>query len=121
LTRCEEDGKNRGCFRLNSVVWEVPPRVEKTPEPGSGSQEPNLSLKLGYGFAMATQFGAGVLGGVLVGSWLDRRFHLDPWGTMGGALLGMVAGFQGLFVLTRSYQKLGKKDDRQDRPQGDGE
>jgi F0F1-type ATP synthase assembly protein I len=83
--------------------------VEEKPGPGSGSQEPSLSLKLGYGFAMATQFGAAVIGGVVVGSWLDRRFHLDPWGALGGALLGTGAGVQGLMMVARSYQGLGKK------------
>ncbi len=86
--------------------------MEDKPEPGSGSKEPNLSLKLSYGFAMASQFGTAVLGGLLVGSWLDRHFHLDPWGTLGGAILGMGAGLQGLLMLSRRYQSAGSGTDR---------
>ena len=64
-------------------------------------------LKAGYGFAMATQFAAAVLGGVLVGGWIERRFGLEPWGTLGGAVLGLTAGIQGLVILARKVRELG--------------
>ena len=64
-------------------------------------------LKVGYGFAMATQFGASVLAGVWVGGWLERKYAFAPWGTLGGALFGMAAGIHGLLILVRSMRSLG--------------
>jgi F0F1-type ATP synthase assembly protein I len=40
---------------------------------------------------------AGAIGGLaLVGSWLDRRFGTQPWGILGGVVLGMVGGLYNL-------------------------
>lgn len=80
-----------------------------TPQSGSGQSGPNLMLRVGYGFAMATQFGASVLAGVWVGGWIERRYSLAPWGTLGGALIGMAAGIHGLLVLVRSMRSLGER------------
>lgn len=61
-------------------------------------------LKLGYGFAMATQFGASVLGGLWLGGWIGKRYSIEPWGTLGGAIVGMTAGIHGLIVLLHSMR-----------------
>ena len=42
---------------------------------------------------------AGAIAGLaFVGYWIDRRFGTQPWGILGGVLLGMVGG---LFNLVR--------------------
>lgn len=66
-------------------------------------------LRVGYGFAMATQFGASVLAGVWLGGWLERRYSFAPWGTLGGALVGMAAGIHGLLILVRSMRALDRE------------
>ncbi|MBK7973010.1 MAG: AtpZ/AtpI family protein [Deltaproteobacteria bacterium] len=76
---------------------------------GTGPNGPNPMLKVGYGFAMATQFGASVLAGVWLGGWIERRYSLAPWGTLGGALVGMAAGIHGLMILVRSMRSLGDR------------
>ena len=35
---------------------------------------------------------AGVLLGLFIGQWLDRRFNWSPWGTICSTLLGAIAG-----------------------------
>jgi F0F1-type ATP synthase assembly protein I len=52
----------------------------------------NWGRYLGYGL----QTCAGVLLGCFVGQWLDHRFHWEPWGTLGGIMVGVAAGMYGL-------------------------
>ncbi len=66
-------------------------------------------LKAGYGFAMATQFGASVLGGLWLGGWIGKRYSIEPWGTLGGAIAGMSAGIHGLVVLVHSMRGRGTR------------
>ena len=51
-------------------------------------KDPNWATYASYGFEMA----AGVGLGVLVGLWLERRYHWAPWGMIGGAAVGLAAG-----------------------------
>lgn len=46
--------------------------------------------------------GLGVAGGI----GLDRWLHTDPWGILGGSMLGMTVGFIGFF---RSITKADKR------------
>ncbi len=59
---------------------------------------------------MATHFSAAVVGGVLVGSWLEKTFGIEPWGTVGGSVLGMAAGIHGLIVIGRKLKPLTQPD-----------
>jgi len=43
-----------------------------------------------------TTFAITVVLGVFVGYWVDGRYPTDPWGTLIGAVLGVVAGFYNL-------------------------
>ena len=43
---------------------------------------------LGLGLQMMM----GVLLGVLIGWWLDRRYGWSPWGTLIGSMLGLAGG-----------------------------
>lgn len=51
--------------------------------------------------AIGMEMGAGVVGGLLVGSWVDRKWSVGPYGTLLGALIGMVAAFRSLIRLVR--------------------
>jgi F0F1-type ATP synthase assembly protein I len=47
----------------------------------------------------------GVVLGVVVGQWLDRRYGLDPWGTMCGAMIGLAAG---MYLLIKDAIRINK-------------
>ena len=53
---------------------------------------------LGYGLEMAV----GVIGGLMLGRWLDRRYGLEPWGSLGCCMLGAAAG---MYLLIRDAFK----------------
>jgi ATP synthase protein I len=51
--------------------------------------------------------------GFLAGQWVDRRFHVEPWGMLVGVLLGMAAGFRNLI-------KVANRMSDEDRRKGKG-
>jgi F0F1-type ATP synthase assembly protein I len=55
---------------------------------------------------------AGCVVGLLVGSWLDRRFHQN-WIVILGMLLGAAGGFVQIFTVGLRGSKRGSKDDKQ--------
>ena len=46
--------------------------------------------------------------GVAIGYGLDRYFHTGPWLTLIFLILGVVAGFRGLFSLMKDIDNKGK-------------
>ncbi len=48
---------------------------------------------------------AGLVLGYLLGGWIDRRWHVEPWGLMGGLLLGLVAGGREAWRLFQRLQE----------------
>ena len=50
--------------------------------------EPNWGHYVGLGLQMAIGVGLGLL----VGTWLDRRYDWAPWGATIGSLLGLAGG-----------------------------
>jgi F0F1-type ATP synthase assembly protein I len=64
-----------------------------------------------YG-AVGFQLAATVVGGLLLGSWLDNKFGLTPWLTVVGLVIGSVGGFYNLIrLLTWNQQRKEKKKD----------
>ena len=61
----------------------------------------NLGQFLGYGF----QICAGVILGLVVGKWLDNRYHWAPWGVLVGVLIGLASG---MYLLIRDGMKINK-------------
>jgi F0F1-type ATP synthase assembly protein I len=61
----------------------------------------NWGQYVGYGF----QICAGVVLGVLVGNWLDKRFHWTPWGVLVGSVLGLSSG---MYLLIRDAMRMNK-------------
>ena len=47
---------------------------------------------LGQGLAMGLEIAIGIGVGYFIGHWLDKKFHWEPWGTLVGSMLGLVAG-----------------------------
>jgi F0F1-type ATP synthase assembly protein I len=61
----------------------------------------NWGQYIGYGF----QICAGVLLGLLVGNWLDKRYHWAPWGLLVGVTLGLTSG---MYLLIRDAIRINK-------------
>jgi len=66
------------------------------PEPSKEGQKNALALALSVGWELASF----TLLGVGLGYWLDGRFQSSPWGTLVGALFGIVIG---LYRLIRTF------------------
>lgn len=56
---------------------------------------------VGIAFTLTFQLSASVLLGYFLGNWLDGLLHTAPWLTMVGVMAGVVAGFLGLYHLSR--------------------
>lgn len=54
-------------------------------------------------------FGVAVVMCYAAGRWADRHWHIDPYGTVGGVLLGVAAGFRELY---RVSKKALREDER---------
>jgi F0F1-type ATP synthase assembly protein I len=63
--------------------------------------EQNYGQFVSVGLYMAV----GVLLGLLVGKWLDARFGWGPWGTAGGAAIGLSAG---MYLLIKEAIRMNK-------------
>lgn len=60
---------------------------------------------VGVAAALSAQLIVSIVLGFLLGHWLDGVFNTGPWLTVVGALVGIVAGFVGLFQLSRVMSK----------------
>ncbi|MCY0879200.1 MAG: AtpZ/AtpI family protein [Firmicutes bacterium] len=56
---------------------------------------------VGVAAALAAQLVIAIVVGYAIGHWLDGKLHTAPWLTIIGVLMGIVAGFVGLFQLSR--------------------
>lgn len=57
---------------------------------------------MGRASSAGIELSIAVVGGVLVGRWLDGRYGWDPWGTLGGVIFGSFVGFRSLWQLAKS-------------------
>lgn len=58
----------------------------------SDSRLPSWVRHSGVGLELA----GAVAGFALIGYWIDRRFATEPWGVVGGVVLGLVGGLYNL-------------------------
>jgi len=88
------------------------PDVPHQPSAGGGPDPSKASAAREYGRASAAawEFAGALVLCTLAGLWIDRKFGIVPWATVGGALLGFVAGF---LTLVARLELLGPK-----RPKG---
>lgn len=46
--------------------------------------------------ALGMEVAVGVVLGAVIGNWLDKKYHWDPWGTLIGTVVGFSAGLYSL-------------------------
>jgi F0F1-type ATP synthase assembly protein I len=61
---------------------------------------------LGKLAAMGLELAVGVALGAVVGNWLDRKYHWDPWGTLIGTAIGFCSG---MYLLVKESIAANKK------------
>lgn len=62
------------------------------------AKEPAL-FSYGKYAALGFEFAGAALGGILLGSYLDKFFGTSPWGTLLGALGGLVGAVYRLIIV----------------------
>jgi F0F1-type ATP synthase assembly protein I len=55
--------------------------------------------------ALGLETAVGVALGAIVGSWIDKKYHSDPWGILIGSGLGF---FSGMYLLIREAIRINK-------------
>jgi ATP synthase protein I len=79
-------------------------------------QKPDSAM-LAYGIygAVGFQLAGAVIGGLLLGNWLDQKFATAPWLALAGLMLGSVGGFYNLIrLLTWNQGRKEKKSSSRD-------
>lgn len=77
-----------------------------------GSQDPK---ELGFYFALS-QIGMEMVAPVGLGALLDYYLQWAPWGTIVGALVGLIGGMAHLIALVNSRNRAKATERRQDPP-----
>ncbi len=74
-------------------------KSSETPSAKGNQKSDPFLIAFGVYGAVGFQLAATVIGGLLFGSWLDKKFGTDPWLTLVGILLGAIGGFYNLIRL----------------------
>jgi ATP synthase protein I len=74
----------------------------------------------GRASAIGIELAASVIGFLLLGWWLDGRFHTAPYLTIVGLLIGSFAGFRALFSLSKSIERDEGEDQKSKPNSGSG-
>jgi F0F1-type ATP synthase assembly protein I len=61
--------------------------------------------------ALGFEFAAATLGGILLGSYIDSHFGTSPWGTLLGAIGGMVGAVYRLIIVLPKLSSRHEIDD----------
>lgn len=68
-------------------------------------------LAFGIYGAVGFQLASAVVGGLLLGGWLDKKYGTTPWLTVIGLVLGSAGGFYNFFrILTWNQGRKEKKE-----------
>jgi ATP synthase protein I len=63
-------------------------------------------LKATWGYSyLGIFFGVAICIGYFGGRWLDMRWHTTPWLQIVGLLVGVAAGFNELYRLSKQYKR----------------
>ncbi len=61
----------------------------------------NLIVSWGIYGAIGFQLASMVVGGLLLGQWVDKKLGTTPWLTLTGLILGSIGGFYNLIRITQ--------------------
>lgn len=61
--------------------------------------------------AVGLEFGLSIAVGALGGYFVDKYFHISPYGLIIGVLFGAAAGIKRLIIFTKSYVEKNKDDE----------
>lgn len=78
--------------------------------PGAGSDRGATGKRpglLGSFGGLGFEFAAGVAGTTLIGLWIDRHYDSQPWGTLVGAVIGLVGG---MYNMIRAALAQGRRE-----------
>lgn len=67
----------------------------------SKKEQDNFFVAWGIYGAVGFQLAISVVGGLLLGSWIDGRFKTTPWLTLIGLLIGSIGGFYNLLRILK--------------------
>ena len=73
------------------------------PDPDGKPTERSALVKAGYVGAMGFEFVGVVIGSFLLGSIVDERFEVGPWGTVGCLAAGMVAAGWHVYLIAKRF------------------
>jgi F0F1-type ATP synthase assembly protein I len=73
-----------------------------------GQQKEPLYLKYGKYAAIGLEFPSTVIGGLLLGYFIDQHFGSSPWFTVSLTLLALIGAFVRLFQLLKRFAARGK-------------
>ena len=83
----------------------------------SDSRLPSWVRHSGVGLELA----GAVAGFALIGYWIDRRYATEPWGVVGGVVLGLVGGLYNLVKQSLQAAREARIEDEESAgPEGPG-
>lgn len=86
------------------------------PENENKKGDPFL-LAFGIYGAIGFQLASTVIGGLMLGDWLDKKWDTTPWLTVAGIAIGSIGGFYNLIrLLTWNQSRKEKKGDEKTIP-----
>ncbi|MFC1890353.1 AtpZ/AtpI family protein [Thermodesulfobacteriota bacterium] len=84
----------------------------------SPREQGNAFTQFGYYTAMVTQMAMAMVGGVVLGNYLDGKFGIFPILTVLGTMLGMAVGIKNLVQMINYFKR---KERENGRSGSDGE
>jgi F0F1-type ATP synthase assembly protein I len=83
-------------------------RVKSASAFGGGMDKRMTQAMTSYSY-VGIFFGVAIVLGYAAGRWADRRFHTDPYLTIGGILIGVASSFRELYRVSKQAIREGRK------------
>lgn len=98
------------CLKIDLICPDFSSAASLLPVSPPEKKDPFLVAFGIYG-AVGFQLATAVVGGLLLGGWLDKRWGTSPWLTLGGLLIGAIGGFYNLIRLLNWKEARTNKND----------
>lgn len=90
---------------MTDEIRDLQERIKQAQHEGHGgllpADNPHEQENLNTGLRAGAEMVGGVIGGLMMGWGVDSMFDTRPFGLVIGLLLGVVAGFYGVYVRTK--------------------